>query len=219
MAASRLWHQAVVPVALAASSALAQPATDYCALLSKEDVEAALKMPVTKVTAAPFAEVPSTTTRDQTCVFSAGSRALRMTVTATLSPAQAQSMLSIDVMGHAGAGKPVALPGIGDETVMASPRTVIMRKGKLVLDISVADFGDSDAERVALARALAAEAADKIKSALRCVALRCAAPCRAAADVLARGEISIVVRFAPLPTDGQKRRRPEAPPDVKPRSA
>jgi hypothetical protein len=163
MAASRLWHQALVLVALWASCASAQPATDYCMLLSKEDVEAALKTPVTKVTAAPLAEVPSTTMHDQTCVFAAGSRALRMTVTDTLSPAQAQSMLGIDVMGHAGGGKPVALPGIGDETVMASPRTVIMRKGKLVLDISVADFGDSDADRVALAKALAAKAADRIK--------------------------------------------------------
>jgi hypothetical protein len=163
MAASRLWHQALLLIALSAPSAQAQPATDYCALLTKGDVEAVLKMPVTKMTAAPLAEVPSTTMHDQTCVFAAGSRALRMTVTETLSPAQAQSMLGIDVMGHAGGGKPVALPGIGDETVMASPRTVIMRKGKLVLDISVADFGDSDAERVALAKALSSKAADKIK--------------------------------------------------------
>jgi hypothetical protein len=58
----------------------------------------------------------------------------------------------------------VALPGIGDESVMASTRTVIMRKGKLVLDISVADFGDSDAERAALAKALAAKVAERIKS-------------------------------------------------------
>jgi hypothetical protein len=163
IATSRLWHQALVLVALSAPSALAQPATDYCALLSKEDVETALEMPVTKVTAAPLAEVPSTTMHDQSCVFAAGSRRLRMTVTETLSPAQAQSMLSIDVMGHAGASKPVALPGIGDETVMASPRTVIMRKGKLVVDISVADFGDSDADRVALAKVLAAKAAERVK--------------------------------------------------------
>jgi hypothetical protein len=163
MATSRLWQQALVLVALSASSAPAQPAADYCTLLTKEDVEAALKMPVTKVTAAPLAEVPSTTMHDQTCVFAAGSRALRMTVTDTLSPAQAQSMLGIDVMGHAGGGKPVALPGIGDETVMASPRTAVMRKGKLVLDISVADFGDNEAERAALAKALAAKAADRIK--------------------------------------------------------
>lgn len=158
-----LWEQALVLVALSVSSALAQPATDDCALLSKEDVEAALKTPVTKVTAAPLAQVPSTTMHDQSCVFQAGSRALRMTVTETLSPAQAQSMLSIDVMGHAGGGKPVALPGIGDETVMASPRTVIMRKGKLVLDISVADFGDSDADRVALAKTLATKAAERTR--------------------------------------------------------
>lgn len=57
----------------------------------------------------------------------------------------------------------MALPGIGDETVMTSPRTVIMRKGKLVLDISVADFGDSDADRATLAKALAAKAAERIK--------------------------------------------------------
>jgi hypothetical protein len=44
-----------VLIALGAPSALAQPATDYCALLSKEDVEAALKTPVAKVTAAPSA--------------------------------------------------------------------------------------------------------------------------------------------------------------------
>ena len=160
---SPAWCRALVVVALAASSAQAQPATDYCALLSKEDVEAALDMPVTKVTAAPLAAVPSTTMHDQSCVFAAGSRALRMTVTETLSPAQAQSMLGIDVMGHAGGSKPVALPGIGDETVMASPRTVIMRKGKLVLDISVADFGASDADRVALAKTLTAKAAARIK--------------------------------------------------------
>jgi hypothetical protein len=163
IATLRRWHQRLALVALSASPALAQPATDYCALLSRDDVEAALKMPVTKVTAAPLAEVPSTTMHDQSCVFQAGSRALRMTVTEALSPAQAQSMLSIDVMGHAGGGKPVALPGIGDETVMASPRTVVMRKGKLVLDISVADFGDSDAGRVALAKVLAAKAAERIK--------------------------------------------------------
>jgi len=141
--------RAFLLLALSALPAAAQPVADYCTLLTSEDVEAAIKMPVAKVTAAPLAEVPSTTMHDQTCVFATGSRALRMTVTETLSPAQAQSMLGIDVMGHAGGGKPVALPGIGDETVMASPRTVIMRKGKLVLDISVADFGDSDAERAA----------------------------------------------------------------------
>jgi hypothetical protein len=161
--ATRLWDQTLVLIALGAPSALAQPATDYCALLSKEDVEAALKTPVAKVTAAPLGQVPSTTMHDQTCVFAAGSRALRMTVTETLSPAQAQSMLGIDVMAHAGGAQPMALPGIGDETVMASPRTVVMRKGKLVLDMSVADFGDSDAERVALAKALAATAAERIK--------------------------------------------------------
>jgi hypothetical protein len=32
-----------------------------------------------------------------------------------------------------------------------------------VVDISVADFGDSDAERAALAKALAIKAADRIK--------------------------------------------------------
>ena len=159
---SRVTRHALALLALSASAATAQPASDYCTLLTKEDVEAVLKMPVT-VTATPLAEVPSTTLHDQTCVFAAGSRALRMTVTETLSPAQGQNMLGIDVMGHAGGGKPVALPGIGDETVMASPRTLMMRKGKLVLDISVADFGDSDAERVALAKSLAAKAADKIK--------------------------------------------------------
>ena len=39
---------------------------------------------------------------------------------------------------------------------MASPSAVM-------LDISVADFGDNDAERVTLAKALAAKAADRIK--------------------------------------------------------
>jgi hypothetical protein len=158
--------RAVAPIlallAVSASAASAQPA-DYCALLTKEDVETALKTKVTKVTSAPLKEIPSTTMRDQSCVYEAGSRALRMIVTETLSPAQAETMLGIDVMGHAGGDKLVALPGIGDETVMASPRTVIMRKGRLVLDISVTDFGDSDADRVALAKTLAAKAADRIK--------------------------------------------------------
>jgi hypothetical protein len=154
---------ALALLAVSVSAASAQPTADYCALLTKEDVEAALETKVTKVTSAPLREIPSTTMHDQSCVYETGSRVLRMIVTETRSPAQAQTMLGIEVMGHAGGDKPVALPGIGDETAMASPRSLIMRKGRLVLDISVADFGDTDADRVALAKSLAATAADKIK--------------------------------------------------------
>ena len=153
------------PPRFAASSAAAQPAADYCTLLTKADVEAVLKTRTTKVEPAPLKEIPSTTMHDQTCLYAAGSRVLRMTVTETLSPAQAQGMFNIDLMGYAtvNGGKPTALPGIDDQAVMASPRVVVLRKGKLVIDISVADFADSDAERAALAAALVAKAADKIK--------------------------------------------------------
>jgi hypothetical protein len=84
---SRATPPALAVLVFAASTAAAQPAADYCTLLTKADVEAVLKSRITKVEPAPLKEVPSTTMHDQTCLYAAGSRILRMTVTETLSPA------------------------------------------------------------------------------------------------------------------------------------
>lgn len=161
---SCLWPLSPLMLSLGAIPASAQPAAGYCTLLTKEDVEAALEVRLTNVRPSPLREIPSTQMRDQTCIFAAGSRVLRMTVTETLSPSQAQAMFDVDVMGHsmASGAKPAALAGIGDQAVIVAS-AVVLRKGKLVLDFLLADFANSDSERLGMAEALAAKAADKIR--------------------------------------------------------
>ena len=95
---------------------------------------------------------------DQACVFIAGSRLLRITITETRSTEDAQRLYKKAVSGqsavNAADAKPLA--GIHDEAVLAG-NTVEMRRQNLVVDFSLRDFVADDESGLALARALAAK--------------------------------------------------------------
>lgn len=148
-------------------AASARSASDYCRLFTKEDLEKTLNTHITEVDPGPMKVVLGAEgLHDQACVFIAGSRFLRITITETRSTDEAQRLYKKAVSGqsavNAADAKPLA--GIHDEAVLVGT-TVEMRRQNLVVDFSVRDFVADDESGLALARTLAAKVAERISGA------------------------------------------------------
>ena len=145
-------------------SAPAFAGSDYCHLFTKDDIEKALNTHVTEIKPWPLKVVLGPEgLHDQACVFFAGSRVLRITITETPSMAEAQHTFARSVSGQSimNSAEPMALPDIRDEAILAAS-TVVMRRQTLVANFSVADFAGDDETLVSLARAMALTVAEKI---------------------------------------------------------
>jgi len=138
--------------------------SDYCRLFTKDDIEKTLNTSVTEVKPWPLKVVLGPEgLHDQACVFFAGSRTLRITITETPSMAEAEHTYNNSVSGHAimNSAKPLPLADVHDEAIIAAS-TVVMRRQNLVVNFSVADFGSDDESRMSLARALAQKVSEKL---------------------------------------------------------
>jgi hypothetical protein len=148
-------------------AASARSVSDYCRLFTKEDLEKTLNTHITEIDPGPMKVVLGAEgLHDQACVFIAGSRLLRITITETRSTEEAQRLYKKAVSGqsavNAADAKPLA--GIHDEAVLAG-NTVEMRRQNLVVDFSLRDFVADDESGLALARTLAAKVAERISDA------------------------------------------------------
>jgi len=153
-------------VLFSAPAAFAGSMSDYCRLFTKDDIDEALNTRVTEIKPWPLKVVLGPEgLHDQACVFFAGSRALRITITETPSMAEAERTYKSSVSGQSimNSAEPMPLPDIRDEAIIAAS-TVVMRRQNLVVNFSVADFASDDETRVSLARALAAKVAEKISA-------------------------------------------------------
>jgi hypothetical protein len=151
---------------LSAPASFAGSVSDYCRLFTKDDIEKTLNTHVTEIKPWPLKIVLGPEgLHDQACVFFAGSRVLRITVTESPSTAEAERTYERSVSGQSimNAAAPLALPDIHDEAIMAAS-TVVMRRQNLVVNFSVADFADDEASGFSLGRALAAKVAEKIST-------------------------------------------------------
>jgi hypothetical protein len=149
-----------------APAAFARSVSDYCRLFTKEDIEKTLDTRVTEVAPGPMKVVLGAEgLHDQACVFVAGSRVFRITITETRSPKEAQQIYEKSVSGQSivNAAEPKPLAGIRDEAVIAG-NTVVMRRQNLVVDFSVRDFATDSESGLALARALAAKITERISA-------------------------------------------------------
>ncbi len=149
---------------LFSAPAFAGSVSDYCRLFTKDDIEKTLNIHVTEIKPWPLKVVLGPEgLHDQACVFFAGSRVLRITVTEAPSVLEAKHTFQNSVSGHAilNSAEPAPLADIHDEAVIAA-NTVVMRRQNLVVNFSVADFASDDQTRVSLAHALAQQVADKI---------------------------------------------------------
>jgi hypothetical protein len=130
---------------------------------TKDDIEKTLNTSVTEVKPWPLKVVLGPEgLHDQACVFFAGSRTLRITVTETPSMSEAEQTYKNTVSGHAimNSAKPMPLADVHDEAMIAAS-TVVMRRQNLVVNFSVADFANDDESRMSLGRALAQKVADR----------------------------------------------------------
>jgi hypothetical protein len=151
-------------VLILVSAQAAFAGSDYCHLFTKDDIEKTLNTHVTEIKPWPLKVVLGPEgLHDQACVFFAGSRVLRITITETPSMAEARHTYTRSVSGHSimNSAEPMPLSDIRDEAVIAAS-TVVMRRQYLVVNFSVADFVSDDETGLAVARALAAKVAEKI---------------------------------------------------------
>jgi hypothetical protein len=147
-----------------APAALAGAVSDYCRLFTKEDIETTLNIRITEVKPWPLKVVLGPENlHDQACVFFAGSRTLRITVTETPSISDAEHTFTNTVSGQSimNSAKPLPLTDVHDEAIMTAS-TVVMRRQNLVINFSMADFGSDDDTRMTLARALAQKVSEKL---------------------------------------------------------
>ena len=164
MTGRRLFLSALAALLVLFSAPAAFAGSDYCRLFNKDDIEKGLNARITEIKPWPLKVVLGPEgLHDQACVFFAGSRVLRITVTETPSMAEAKHTYARSVSGHSimNSAEPVPLRGIGDEAIIAAS-TVVMRRQNLVVNFSVADFANDDEAGISLARALAATIAEKI---------------------------------------------------------
>src|SRR5580658_828274 len=151
-------------VLFSSPAAFAAPVSDYCRLFTKDDIEKTLNTSVTEVKPWPLKVVLGPEgLHDQACVFFAGSRTLRITITETPSLSEAEHTYQNTVSGHAimNSAKPMPLADVHDEAMIAAS-TVVMRRQNLVVNFSVADFANDDESRMSLGRALAQKVAEKL---------------------------------------------------------
>lgn len=154
-------------VLFSAPAAFAGSVSDYCRLFTKDDIEKALNTRVTEIKPWPLKVVLGPEgLHDQACVFFAGSRVLRITVTESPSAAEAEHTYSRSVSGQSimNSAEPAPLPDFRDEAIIAAS-IVVMRRQNLVVNFSVADFASDEETGVSLARALAVKVAEKISGA------------------------------------------------------
>jgi hypothetical protein len=147
-----------------APAAFAGSASDYCRLFTKDDIEKTLNTSITEVKPWPLKVVLGPEgLHDQACVFFAGSRTLRITITETPSTSDAESTYKNTVSGQSimNSAKPMPLADIHDEAIIAAS-TVVMRRQNLVVNFSVADFGSDDESRASLGKALAQKVSEKL---------------------------------------------------------
>jgi hypothetical protein len=147
-----------------ASAALAASVSDYCRLFTKDDIEKTLNITVTETKPWPLKVVLGPEgLHDQACVFFAGSRTLRITITETPSTSEAEHTYNNTVSGQSimNSAEPLPLKDVHDEAIIAAS-TVVMRRQNLVVNFSLADFGSDDKSRMALARALAQKVSEKL---------------------------------------------------------
>ena len=138
--------------------------SDYCRLFTKDEIEKTLNISVTEVRPWPLKVVLGPEGRhDQACVFFAGSRTLRITVTETPSTAEAEHTYKNTVAGQSimNSAKPLPLADVHDEAIITAS-TVVMRRQNLVVNFSMADFGSDDEGRMRMARALAQKVSEKL---------------------------------------------------------
>ena len=150
-----------------APAAFAGSVSDYCRLFTKDDIEKTLNTSVTEVKPWPLKVVLGPEgLHDQACVFFAGSRTLRITITETPSMAEAEHTYKNSVSGHAimNSAKPMPLADVHDEAIIAAS-TVVMRRQNLVVNFSVADFASDDENRMSVAKALAQKVSEKLVTA------------------------------------------------------
>src|SRR5215472_10199760 len=104
-------------------AAFAGSVSDYCHLFAKDEIEKTLNTNVTEVKPWPLKVVLGPEgLHDQACVFFAGSRTLRITVTETPSTSQAEHTYQNTVSGHAimNSAKPMPLADVHDEAIIAA---------------------------------------------------------------------------------------------------
>jgi hypothetical protein len=147
-----------------APAALAGSVSDYCRLFTKEDIEKTLNITVTEVKPWPMQVLLGPQgLHDQSCVFFAGSRMLRITVTETRSTSEAEHTYNDNVSGQSiiNSATPLPLKDVHDEAIIAAS-SVVMRRQNLVVNFSLADFGSDDESRIVLAQALAQKVSEKL---------------------------------------------------------
>jgi hypothetical protein len=108
---SRLGILAGLFVLFSLPAASARSVSDYCRLFAKEDLERALNTHITEVDPGPMKVVLGADgLHDQACVFIAGSRLLRITITETRSTEEAQHLYKKAVSGQSAVNAADAKP-------------------------------------------------------------------------------------------------------------
>jgi hypothetical protein len=151
-------------LSFSAPAAFAGSLSDYCRLFTKDDIEKTLNTSVTEVKPWPLKVVLGPEgLHDQACVFFAGSRTLRITITETPSMSEAEHTYKSTVSGQAimNSANPTTLTDVHDEAIIAAS-TVVMRRQNLVVNFSVGDFASDDENRISLGKALAQKVSEKL---------------------------------------------------------